>query len=263
MAPASPPPAAARPARAAQPCAGRPPGCPSSSSAICDLIGLGARRAVGLLRVPDLPRLGRRARPATAPSRACAGWSAPSTTSCPPALMAAGADARAAPGAAGGPARSARARCACSRRSRSRSRRARSASARAASACASGTPRASSRAAGWWGRGSTGRRSSLLGHVGAHIVAIFLFVAAVLLLTGASVGGRDEGHERLGHHHGAAAARRHGDAGRAPARHRRAGGAGGGAGGRRDRRRSTKRDFWSGDERFPDLYDEAPPPERS
>ena len=39
-----------------------------------------------------------------------------------------------------------------------------------------------------WGRRSLGRRT-LLGDVGAHILAVFLFLAGVLLLTGASVAG--------------------------------------------------------------------------
>ena len=53
----------------------------------------------------------------------------------------------------------------------------------------SGTPSGSSRAAASWGRGSTTSTLDLPRHLGAHTIAIFLFAAAVLLLTGASIAG--------------------------------------------------------------------------
>jgi DNA segregation ATPase FtsK/SpoIIIE, S-DNA-T family len=113
---------------------------------------------------------------------------------------------------------------------------------------------------GMVGEGLYWGTSSLLGDVGAHIVAIFLFLAAVLLLTGASVAGvlkatsdsvtstgrllRDGTSTKI-------ARRRAGEELAALE----AGWEDG------DTAVMTKRDFWSGDERFPDLYDEPPPPE--
>ena len=76
----------------------------------------------------------------------------------------------------------------CSPPPRSASRPARSASARAATPCA-GTPSGCARAAGWSARACTGAPRPRSARVGAHIVALFLFLAAVLLLTGASVAG--------------------------------------------------------------------------
>jgi DNA segregation ATPase FtsK/SpoIIIE, S-DNA-T family len=114
---------------------------------------------------------------------------------------------------------------------------------------------------GMVGEGLYWGTSSLLGDVGAHIIAIFLFIAAVLLLTGASV---------------ASVLKATSDSVTSTGRLLRDGTAT-----RVARRRATdelaaleagwedgetavmtKRDFWSGDERFPDLYDEpAPEPE--
>src|SRR4051812_41949623 len=111
---------------------------------------------------------------------------------------------------------------------------------------------------GMVGEGLYWATSSLVGHVGAHIAAIFLFLAAVLLLTGASVAGvlkatgdsvtstgrllRDGTATRV--------ARRRADEDLAALE---AGWSDG------ETAVMAKRDFWSGDERFPDLYDEAPP----
>ena len=65
---------------------------------------------------------------------------------------------------------------------------------------ASGTPSGSSRAAAWSARGSYWSISSACSaRVGAHIVAVFLFLAAVLLLTGRVGRRRGQGHDRLGH----------------------------------------------------------------
>jgi S-DNA-T family DNA segregation ATPase FtsK/SpoIIIE len=113
---------------------------------------------------------------------------------------------------------------------------------------------------GMVGEGLYWATSSLLGNVGAHIIAIFLFIAAVLLLTGASV---------------ASVLKATSDSVTSTGRLLRDGTAT-----RVSRRRAgeelaaleagwedgetavmTKRDFWSGDERFPDLYDEPAPPE--
>ena len=52
-----------------------------------------------------------------------------------------------------------------------------------------GTRSGSRPAAAWWGRRFDWGRDDARGHVGAHILAIFLFIAGVLLLTGASVAG--------------------------------------------------------------------------
>ena len=98
-------------------------------------------------------------------------------------------DPRAAPGAARPCGRSARARSACSPRSASAWRPARSGSAPTARGPASGTPSGCARAAGMAGEALFWATSTLLGNVGAHIVAVFLFLAGVLLLTGASVAG--------------------------------------------------------------------------
>jgi S-DNA-T family DNA segregation ATPase FtsK/SpoIIIE len=113
---------------------------------------------------------------------------------------------------------------------------------------------------GMVGEGLYWATSSLVGSVGSHIIAIFLFIAAVLLLTGASVAG---------------VLKATGDSVTSTGRLLRDGTAT-----RVSRRRATdelaaleagwedgetavmtKRDFWSGDERFPDLYDEPEPPE--
>src|SRR4051812_37295582 len=109
---------------------------------------------------------------------------------------------------------------------------------------------------GMVGEGLYWGTSTLLGDVGAHIVAIFLFLAAVLLLTGASV---------------ASVLKATGDSVTSTGRLLRDGTATTIA-----RRRASdelaaleagwaegdtavlKRDFWSGEERFPDLYDEEP-----
>src|SRR3954453_9393921 len=113
---------------------------------------------------------------------------------------------------------------------------------------------------GMGGEGLYWATSSLVGHGGAHIAARFLFLslAAVLLLTGASVAGvlkatgdsvtstgrllRDGTATRV--------ARRRADEDLAALE---AGWSDG------ETAVMAKRDFWSGDERFPDLYDEAPP----
>ena len=149
----------------------------------------GARRPRPVLRVPGLRRLGRRAGRLAGRRRPCAGCSAPAHYLVPVALVAARRDRRAAPGAARRapvplgrdlpvPGRDAR-RC----------RPGRSASGRTACARTGGTRSGSRRAAAWSGRRSTGASTTLFGAVGAHILAIFLFLAGVLLLTGASVAG--------------------------------------------------------------------------
>src|SRR3954468_3411878 len=112
---------------------------------------------------------------------------------------------------------------------------------------------------GMVGEGLYWGSSTLLGDVGAHIVAVFLFLAAVLLLTGASVAG---------------VLKATGDSVTSTGRLLRDGTATTIA-----RRRASdelaaleagwaegdtavlKRDFWSGEERFPDLYEEGHEPE--
>jgi DNA segregation ATPase FtsK/SpoIIIE, S-DNA-T family len=110
---------------------------------------------------------------------------------------------------------------------------------------------------GMVGEGLYWGTSSLLGDVGAHIVAIFLFLAAVLLLTGASVAGvlkaTSDSVTSTGRllRDGTAttiARRRAGDELAALE----AGWADGDTA-------VLKRDFWSGEERFPDLYEEPEP----
>src|SRR3954453_17631101 len=111
---------------------------------------------------------------------------------------------------------------------------------------------------GMVGEGLYWATSSLLGHVGAHIAAVFLFLAAVLLLTGASVAGvlKATGHSvtstgrMLRDGTATKVARRRTDEDLAALE---AGWSDG------ETAVTAKRDFWSGDERFPDLYDEAPP----
>ena len=256
--------AARPPARAAP----RRPGgraLPALDQRQLDLIGLGLVALGRLPRLPALPRLGRRRGRGAGSSTACAGSSARSPTSSPVALVAAGAILvlrpvlpAVRPFRAGGavPVRGADARA---RRRHARPRPGRRARP------GLGTP---------LGRAARrhGRRGALLGRprrcsatVGAHILAVFLFLAGVLLLTGASVAGVLKATTRLGvaRHH-AGAARRHGDdARRGAPRDRRARR---GATRRRSRRRraavrpSRRRAAPASStapERFPDLFGEA------
>jgi S-DNA-T family DNA segregation ATPase FtsK/SpoIIIE len=111
---------------------------------------------------------------------------------------------------------------------------------------------------GMVGEGLYWATSSLLGSLGSHIIAIFLFVAAVLLLTGASVAGVLKATSDSVTSTGRLL--REGTATRVA--RRRAGDelaaleAGWSDG---DTAVMTKREFWSGDERFPDLYEEPEP----
>src|SRR4051812_7072383 len=119
----------------------------------------------------------------------------------------------------------------------------------------------------WWvtprgglaGEGLYWVTSTLLGNVGTHIVAIFLFLAAVLLLTGASLAGvlkaTSDSVTSTGRllRDGTATtiARRRASDELAALE----------AGWAEGDTAVLKRDFWSGEERFPDLYDERPEPE--
>ena len=94
---------------------------------------------------------------------------------------------------------SARARCACSPPPAWGSRSARWASGRA-------TARPSPSAVGTSARSWPTRSTRLFSDVGAHILAIFLFCAALLLLTGATIAGRAALHRRAGGRDGAHAA---------------------------------------------------------
>jgi DNA segregation ATPase FtsK/SpoIIIE, S-DNA-T family len=110
---------------------------------------------------------------------------------------------------------------------------------------------------GMVGEGLYWGTSTLLGDVGAHIVAIFLFVAAVLLLTGASIAGvlkaTSDSVTSTGRllRDGTATtiARRRASDELAALE----------AGWADSDTAVLKRDFWSGEERFPDLYDAEPP----
>ena len=227
-----------------------------------------------LLRVPRLPRLGRRPRRRAGRRRAALAARRRRTTSC---------RSRCSPRARSsccGPccppcARSAPARSACSPRSTlgARRRHARPRPERRARRLV-GSPSGSSRAAAWRGRRSTGRPRTLLGDVGAHILALFLFLAGVLLLTGASVAGVLQGHDRLDdarptgarpsprrraaadelrdREHARERARRRSRRRRSRTRPSRA---------RRRAARGARPSFWSGEERFPDLYGGEPRPE--
>src|SRR4051812_513531 len=112
---------------------------------------------------------------------------------------------------------------------------------------------------GMVGEGLYWGTSTLLGDVGAHIVAIFLFLAAVLLLTGASLAGvlkaTSDSVTSTGRllRDGTATtiARRRASDELAALE----------AGWAEGDTAVLKRDFWSGEERFPDLYDERPEPE--
>jgi S-DNA-T family DNA segregation ATPase FtsK/SpoIIIE len=96
--------------------------------------------------------------------------------------------------------------------------------------------------------------SSALGSVGAHIVAVFLFLAAVLLLTGASVAGvvkaTTTSVSSTTRDMRAAVQRRRATEELAALE-----------AGEPKISRATPETFWSGEERFPDLYDEEPPTE--
>jgi DNA segregation ATPase FtsK/SpoIIIE, S-DNA-T family len=112
---------------------------------------------------------------------------------------------------------------------------------------------------GMVGEGLYWATSSLVGDVGAHIVAIFLFIAAVLLLTGASVAGvlkaTSDSVTTTGR------LLRDGTATRVRVARRATDELAALEAGWEDGETAvmTKRDFWSGDERFPDLYDEPAP----
>ena len=105
--------------------------------------------------------------------------------------------------------------------------------------------------------------SSLLGDVGSHIIAVFLFVAAVLLLTGASVAsvlkatGDSVTHAGRAVRQGAEPVRTAVTRIRSPREELEALEANEVSAVTR-----AKREFWSGADRFPDLYEgEAPPPD--
>ena len=83
--------AAARSRAARAPLRAAAGSCPQLEQRQLDLIGLGLVALGALLRVPRLLRLGRRPRRRRRPSRACAGCSAPSHYLVPVALVAAGA----------------------------------------------------------------------------------------------------------------------------------------------------------------------------
>ncbi len=108
--------------------------------------------------------------------------------------------------------------------------------------------------------------SSLLGDVGSHIIALFLFVAGVLLLTGASVAGVVKATGDSVTHAGRAVRQTAEPVRTAVVRRRSpreelqeletAEVAAVSRG--RSRTRDAKQDFWSGEERFPDLYTGEP-----
>jgi DNA segregation ATPase FtsK/SpoIIIE, S-DNA-T family len=95
--------------------------------------------------------------------------------------------------------------------------------------------------------------SSVLGGVGAHIAALFLFIAAVLLLTGASVAGvlkaTTSSVSSTTRDMRAAVQRRRATEELAALET-----------GEARVSRATPEPFWSGEERFPDLYGEEEPP---
>jgi S-DNA-T family DNA segregation ATPase FtsK/SpoIIIE len=94
--------------------------------------------------------------------------------------------------------------------------------------------------------------SSALGSVGAHVVALFLFLAAVLLLTGASIAGvvkatTDSVSSATRDMRGAVQRRRATEELAALE-----------TGEARVSRATEQESFWSGEDRYPDLYDEEP-----
>ena len=154
-----------------------------------DLIGLGARRPRPVLRVPRLRGLGRRARRLAGRRRAALAARRRRTTWCRSRWPRRGAILMLRPVL---PAvRPFRAGAICLFLAVTLGLSAGHAGRRAGRRAArtGGTRSGSRPAAGWWGRRSTGSSTTLLGDVGAHILAVFLFIAGVLLLTGASVAG--------------------------------------------------------------------------
>jgi len=99
--------------------------------------------------------------------------------------------------------------------------------------------------------------STLLGDVGSHIIAVFLFLAGVLLLTGASVAsvlkatGDSVTHAGRRVRQGAEPVRTAVTRRRSPRQEL--------AELEASHVTSVTREFWSGEERFPDLYDGEPP----
>ena len=154
-----------------------------------DVIGLGLVAHRDLLRLRRLPRLGRRDRPATPRSTACASCIGAVHYLVPAALMAAGAILVLRPVLPAVRPFAHRRASACSsaltlalrrRHARARPRRRHGRLGRRSG---------SSRAAASWGRALYYVTSTFLGTLGAHTIALFLLAAAVLLLTGASIAG--------------------------------------------------------------------------
>ncbi len=108
---------------------------------------------------------------------------------------------------------------------------------------------------GWVGEQLHDATSSLLGDVGSHIVAVFLFVAGVLLLTGASVASVIKATgDSVGHavRQGAEPVRTAVTRRRSPKEEL--------ADLEQSEATEVRREFWSGADRFPDLYEAEPAP---
>ena len=108
---------------------------------------------------------------------------------------------------------------------------------------------------GLFGEGLYWGISTVLGTIGAHLVTVFLLLAAVLLLTGASIAGVVKATTTS-----ISSTTRDLRTRAAPERgsgRRRGGGAARLA--RQAQARARTRSFWSGEDRYPDLYDEPEP----
>jgi DNA segregation ATPase FtsK/SpoIIIE, S-DNA-T family len=109
---------------------------------------------------------------------------------------------------------------------------------------------------GWVGDGLRDATSTALGDVGSHIVALFLFLAGVLLLTGASVAGvikaTGDSVSHAGRHvrRGAEPVRTAVTRIRSPREEL--------ASLEESEATAVRREFWSGADRFPDLYEPEP-----
>ena len=145
------------------------------------------------------------------------------------------------------------------RRARARPRGRHARARPGAAAAGSGTPRGSRRAAGMVGEALYWGASTLLGELGAHILAVFLFLAGVLLLTGASVAGvvkaTTDSTTRVLRESSAGVDAPPAPPPRSCASWRRASGASDGDAAEPSRSPVDEPpQFWSGEERYPDLY---------
>jgi DNA segregation ATPase FtsK/SpoIIIE, S-DNA-T family len=104
---------------------------------------------------------------------------------------------------------------------------------------------------GLFGEGLYWGVSTVLGAVGAHLVTVFLLLAAVLLLTGASIAGVVKATTTS-----ISSTTRDMRARRRPSEELAAAEVGGAGGVRISRATPEPESFWSGEDRYPDLYDE-------